>query len=391
MRGFDPAEYSGRVANYQRNEIVPGLFVLAAGAVFTLFAFRIGRWQVLNFLKGDRVACRAVFDEVKTLAVGAKVSVAGRRVGEVSGLRWTETPYTQQDLDQLARQLGSVPDGLRAGARHLVVEVAFDLTDRELRLQPDAAQVALLQDGLLGNYFLDLYPGHWEPAREPATILRAELPEPVTLRARRVAGIDAMAATLGDAIRSIQSLVETLHEGVLSESNRDNLGGMLQALRQASDAFATLLRSDNEAGVEANALRPLRRVFDGAADTLTQLRDRLLAQTLPQAERTLEQAQQSARAIETAVGTARTDLERVMAQVETALLEVRPDLAESARRLRESLWQAELALRKIRLDPSVLLFGGGEQDLEARSQPGNPAPNGRARIYRQRDERADGK
>ena len=46
------------MASYQRKEIVPGLFVLAAAAVFALFAFRIGRWEVFAFLKGDRVACR---------------------------------------------------------------------------------------------------------------------------------------------------------------------------------------------------------------------------------------------------------------------------------------------------------------------------------------------
>ena len=291
---------------------------------------------------------------------------------------------------------------VRAGILRLLNEVAdFEVVadtangaeaiDLACRLQPDVAQVTLLQDGLLGNYFVDLHPGHWEAASLPPTILEASLPEPVTLRAGRVAGIDSMAATLGEAIRSIQSLVTSVGEGVLSEPNRDNLGATLSSLRQASDAFAALLRSDNEAGLQANTIRPLRQVFDGASATLTQLRDRLLAQTLPQAERTLAQAQRSAEAIEGAIGGARLDLERVLGQVETLLLQVRPDVAESARRLRESLWQAELALRKIRLDPSVLLFGDGEPDLEAPRQPGNLVPDGRARIYRQRDERADGK
>src|SRR5436309_11901579 len=32
----------------------------------SMYAFRVGRWEVLDFLKGDRLACRAVFDEVKS-------------------------------------------------------------------------------------------------------------------------------------------------------------------------------------------------------------------------------------------------------------------------------------------------------------------------------------
>lgn len=380
------------MANYQRNEIVPGLFVLAAAAVFTLFAFRVGRWQILNFLKGERIVCRAVFDEVKTLAIGAKVSVAGRRVGEVSGLRWTETPYSAEDLEFLRRQFGELPEGLRVGSRHLVVEVEFELGDRELRLDPESAQVALLQEGLLGNYFVDLYPGHWEQPDEPPKILAAGFSQPVTLQARRAGGIETLSATLGDAIDSINALVKSLSEGVLSEQNRDNLSSLLDALRRSGEDVAALLRSENETGLQASAIRPLRVALDTATAAVEQLRDRLLGGTLPKAEQLLEQSQQSVRAVEAAVTSARQDLGSVLEELDGTLLDLRPELAESARRLRQSLWQAELALRKIRFDPSVLFWGSAEQDLEAPAgDPGSVAPSGRARIYRQRDEHATGR
>lgn len=380
------------MANYQRNEIVPGLFVLAAAAVFTLFAFRVGRWQILNFLKGERLPCRAVFDEVKTLAVGAKVSVAGRRVGEVSGLRWTETPYSAEDLEFLRQSLGTLPAGVRVGSLHLVVEVEFELADRELRLDPRSAQVALLQEGLLGNYFVDLYPGHWAQPDEPPRIFEAGLSAPVTLQGRRSGGIDALSATLGDAIDSFNSLAKVLSEGVLSEQNRDNLSSLLDALRRSSEELASLLRTDNDAGLQANTIRPLRLALDAATATVEQLRDRLLDGTLPKAEQLLEQSQRSVQAVEAAVTSAREDLGAVLAQLDGTLLDVRPELADAARRLRQSLWQAELALRKIRFDPSVLFWGSSEQDLEAPGgDPGSLAPSGRARIYRQRDEHATGK
>ncbi len=378
--------------NYQRNEIVPGLFVLAAAAVFVLFAFRIGRWEVLDVFKGERLLCRAVFDEVKTLAVGAKVSVAGRRVGEVRRLRWTELPYSAEDIDVLRRQLGTLPAGIREGARRLVVEVDFELADAGLRLEPRSAQVALLQEGLLGQYFLDLYPGYWEEAAQPPTIFAAGFAAPLGIRARRAGGFEAIAGTLGDAIESIQALTTTLREGVLSQQNRDHFGELLQSLSGAAKDLGVLLRADNAGGVQQSALQPMRRALDVAAASMDELRQRLLGTTLPKAEQVLDDTKSGVQEFRTALAAVQRDLGEVLDQLEGTLLDVRPDLAESTRRLRSSLWQAELALRKIRLDPSVLLFGSGEQDLEARDPgAGGLLPTGRARPYLQRDERSDGK
>lgn len=378
--------------NYQRNEIVPGLFVLAAAAVFMLFAFRIGRWEWLDFLKGSRLACVTVFDEVETLAVGAKVAVAGRRVGDVTGLRWTQLPYSDADIELLRQQFGTLPDGIRPGARRLVVEVEFELADEGLRIEPTSAQVALVQEGLLGQFYLDLYPGYWPEGDQPPQIFSADLAEPVPIRARRAGGFDALAALVGNAVGSIDALTTTLSEGVFSDANRNNLTSLLQSLSQAAASFASLLDVDNTTGVQASALTPLRSALETAATTMDQLRTRLLDTTLPKTERALDESQQALQELRATIAAARTDLTQVLDQLESTLVEVRPELAESARRLRGTLWQAELALRKIRFDPSVLLFGSDEQDLEARGlEPGGLTPSGRARIYLQRDERASGR
>lgn len=378
--------------NYQRNEIVPGLFVLAAGAVFVLYAFRIGRWEALNFLAGERLGCRAVFDEVKTLAVGAKVAVAGRRVGEVRNLRWTEMPYTAADIDLLRRQLGAVPEGVREGARRLVVEVDFELADDSLRLDPATAQVALLQEGLLGQHFLDLYPGYWEERDQPKTILAAGHPEPLSIRARRAGGIDSLAANVGDAVASIDALTKTLNEGVLSVENRDNFTALLRDLGDAAGELRRLLAASSEDGLQANTIDPLRRLLDAATAAMTDVRQRLLDTTLPMAERTLAESRTGLEDLRSNVAAVRSDLGAALEQLEGALADARPDLTESMRRLRSTLWQAELAMRKVRANPSVLLFGTDEPDLEAREfDEAGVRATGRARIYRQRDESASGR
>lgn len=377
--------------NYQRNEIVPGLFVLAAAAVFVLFAFRVGRWQVLDVLKGQRLHCHAVFDEVKTLSPGARVAVAGRRVGEVSRLRWTELPYTAEDIEQVRRQFGKLPAGIREGARRLVVEVEFELADQGLRLDPASAQVALLQEGLLGQYFLDLYPGYWDEGSQPPTIFAAGFAQPVGIRARRAGGFEAIAGTVGEAVESIQALATTLREGVLSEPNRNQFSTLLQEISAAARDLAALLRADNEAGLQQGTLQPLRRALDGATGAIDELRVRLLQDTLPRAEQVLDESQRAVVEFQTALAAVQSDLGRALDQIEGTVLDVRPDLAESARRLRSSMWQAEMALRKIRLDPSVLLLGSREQDLEARDPGGGLDPSGRARPFLQRDESARGR
>ena len=56
------------------------------------------------------------------------------------------------------------------------------------------------------------------------------------------------------------------------------------------------------------------------------------------------------------------------------------------------MWQAELALRKVRANPAVLLFGDSESDLEAAPiDATNARRSGRAGIYPQRGEGDGGK
>ena len=372
--------------NYQRKEIVPGVFVLAAAAVFTLYAFRVGRWEVFDFLKGDRLACRAVFDEVKTLVVGAKVVVAGRRVGAVNRLRWAEQAYTAADLEQLRRQLGTLPAGIQEGAQRLAVEVDFELTDASLRLDPASALVAVQQDGLLGQHYLDLYPGYWTADREPPPILGSGHPEPLLLRARRGSSVEQLAARAADAIVSVDALAKTLNEGVFSRENRDNLAATLAGIKDAANDVRQLLASDG--ALQQNALRPLQQLLDSASTALAEVR----AHTLPKTDQLLDESRGGVQDFRAALAAVQRDLIALLDQVEGTVLDTRPELADAARRLRGTLWQVEMAVRKVRADPSLLLFGSSEQDLEARAiDESGVRQSGRARIFQQRDERAGGK
>ena len=376
------------MAKYQRREIVPGLFVLAAVLGFALAPLRVRRWGMVDFLQGPRVPGRPGFAEVKTLAIGAQVAVAGRRVGAVSRLRWPEQPYAADDIDTLRRQLGTLPDGIKEGARRLVVEVDFDLTDATLRLDPISARVAILQDGFLGQHFLDLYPGYWEADREPKPVLAAEHPQPLPIRARRAIGFDSLAATAGDAITSMNTLAKTLNDGVFSAENRESLTALLKSLNGVSEDLRRLIGGDGEDGLRAATIQPLRELLDSATATLAQVRET----TLPRTDQLLDESRAGVQDFRAVMATVQRDLIAVLDQLEGALVDMRPELAESVRRLRSTLWQAEMAMRKVRGNPSLLLFGSEEEDLEAREiDESGLRASGRARIYRQRDEATGGR
>ncbi|HEX6810563.1 MAG TPA: MlaD family protein [Planctomycetota bacterium] len=333
-----------------------------------------------------------MFDEVKTLAVGAKVAVAGRRVGEVSRLRWTEQAYSAADVDQVRRQLGNLPDGVREGAKRLVVEVQFELSDASLRLEPATAQVALLQEGLLGQHFLDLYPGSWAEGDQPSPIFAAGHASPLPIRARRASGLDTLAATVGEAVRSINALTSTLNESVLTGENRENFTILLRHLGNSAADLRRLLAASSADGLQASTIDPLRKMLDAATQAITEVRQRVLDSTLPLAERTLDESRAGLQEFRASLATLRADLTAVLDQLQGTLGDTRPELAESMHRLRGTLWQAELAMRKVRANPSVLLFGSDEPDLEAREfDESGVRATGRARIYRQRDESGSGR
>ena len=84
------------------------------------------------------------------------------------------------------------------------------------------------------------------------------------------------------------------------------------------------------------------------------------------------------------------DLRKLLANTDRVVGQAETELAEASRRLRRTLWQGEMALRKIRANPSLVFFGDDETDLEARDLDLTEIRlRGRARPYEQRDERDD--
>ncbi len=286
------------MADYRRSEIVSGLFIVLAVAVFGLFAFNVGGFELPRIMRGESLVCYANFTNVSSLEKGAKVSVGGRLVGKVTKLSIAEEELTQSEYERMVEVSGTDAfPGLEAGMKRQVVEVEFELTDETLKLDAETARVSLVQDGLLGTHYLTLDPGYWRDAG-PETIFMSDLmtqDDRVEIKVRGSGGLDELIAAARPIVKKIDAAITKLNEEILRD-----LSGIL---------------SENRA-----------------------------------------------------------------------------DVAEIVRRLRRTMWQAEMAARKIRANPSVVIWGDDEPDLEAiEIDESGIRRTGRARPYRQRDESDDGK
>ncbi len=122
------------MADYRRSEIVSGLFILLAVAVFALFAFKTGGIPTPGWFKESGTTCVSFFPDVKTLEEGVKVSIGGRRVGEVRSIRLA----SPDDADFRAF-LQRFPGAVRADRQgRAALRVEFEVFDQEdVRLNRD--------------------------------------------------------------------------------------------------------------------------------------------------------------------------------------------------------------------------------------------------------------
>ena len=372
------------MSSYRRSEIISGLFIVLAAVVFALFAFKVGRFDLMGLLKEDAITCRTYFANVKTLQVGSKVRVGGREVGEVVGLVLVEGPLPLSAQD---------PEGLK----RLVNEVTFELTYAPLRLDPGTARVRLAQESLLAPHFLELDPGRWAADVPPATLFEAQLPGVVVIASEAGVGIEELMAMVRPAIAELGTLIRTVNERLLTDDNLEAIGGALGeldgVLAEGRRAVATLnddlLAPDNVAALERTIHNLDAAVADGRS-VAARLDELLEGEQDPRLDNLLSEATAATRELRTNLDAISGDLRQLLQHTDRVVGQAETELAEAARRLRRTLWQGEMALRKIRANPALLFFGDDETDLEARDLDLTEIRlRGRARPYEQRDERDD--
>jgi ABC-type transporter Mla subunit MlaD len=370
------------MAEYRKHEILSGLFLMLAVLVFALFAFKLGSFDLSGLFGADSWPFKVYVQDVKTLAEGAKVTVGGRSVGVVQRIDLVS--------DQEAR-----PDGRR-------IRVTFDVTDPALQLDPGTAEASLIQSSFLGTHFVSLTLGDWNPGQAPPPLEdRPPGGEAVEVRAGPLVGLDAFLENSSELSRKLDSILVHVDELLVAFKREIGDDGRFLLLRNLNEGIADarsligdmkeLLRPGNPEGIHQKLIDPSNALLanldgqvtdlsarvrgtldrvDGLLDDskplianldggLTDARE-LLAELKPRLTATLDQASQALVELRAALDALEAEAVPLLASLRGTAQEARPAIADMLHRMRRIMWDAEVLVRKVRANPSVLLWGDSE-------------------------------
>ena len=391
------------MTDYRKSEILTGVFVCLAIVVFCLFAFRVGKFDLLGFLKGDVVVCHAYFTDVKTLEPGSVVKVGGQPVGKITAVRMVERPLTRAQVD-LIRSFSEwkASSSLKEGMIRQLIEVEFELSDPELKINTSTAVVSLAAASLLSPHNLALDPGEWSadapPNWPPKPILGADgLPKPVLIATQEQTGFDELVAMAKPVVKNIDAVLVRVN-GMLDDTA--DAGGVATVITRLDELMTEsrnlvgeiserVVTDENAKNLE-QVLRHLEEATRAGAQLTTEAAVLFDRERDPRLHDLLDSLAVNARELRGRLDALQSNLETVLEGAGGVINDNRADIAESIRRLRRAVWQAEMAFRKIRANPAVLLFGDDETDYQAREVDESEArSSGRAPPFGARDETID--
>lgn len=411
------------MAEYRRTELVSGLFVVLAIALFAGLAFKVGDFALFG---RERVRFVTWLGDARLLKEGARVRMAGLVVGEVQeialGVPGDDVPLSP---------------GSRAERGRAAVRITFTVErDRvgplgradSLAIDPEESLVLLAQESLLGEWQLELVP---RIVAEGGVVLfpSAEERAPIAVPGR-LAGLDQEVAKLSEKLdpilQSAAEVLEKINARLLAEENLARFDQILDhatqltfQLQASADRVLPLLDPANPNGIEQSLVAPLQRLIADSEALVRTVRtdhlpdldariDELLAESTRTAESygvlardltgrvdgldkevrtTLEGAQELLGSLAETAGRLEASTAKTLDRVDGLIAKADPEVAESLSSLRRALWQAEILLRKVRANPSVILFGDDEELYEI--APGDASGlrgSGRFGPYPQRQE-----
>lgn len=124
-------------------ELWVGLFVAAGILALAMLAFKVGNLTTADVVDGYRI--KANFDNVGGLKIKAAVTVAGVRVGRVTGIAFDSNKYQAVVMMDISGQFKNIPEDSSA---------------------------TILTSGLLGDQYIGLEPGGAEEYLKDGDVIR---------------------------------------------------------------------------------------------------------------------------------------------------------------------------------------------------------------------------
>jgi phospholipid/cholesterol/gamma-HCH transport system substrate-binding protein len=337
------------------SEVRSGIFVVLAVLVLGILIFSVGNFR-------QRLQTTAYYfsylTDAKFIKAHDPVTFGGFRVGEIRAVEVSSE---------------------RFGLVKVTLEVAQDIVVKE-----DSVLI-LKQDGLLGTKYMEISPG--TPAAKrlpPSSELRGVVPPAIT----------DLASAIERPLAKVDRILDHLDAILGGPENQKNIA---EILSEAKTLLATMDAQMKRIGdLAAQTAEKTQKVLEEVQATVHDARAPLTS-TLKNAEelpgrlsRSIEElSSKMAKSLDelTSKLTKTADgLDQLLHDADAVVLQNNSNLYETIRGLRDTAYHLELAAKRVRANPSVLIFGAGETPEERRqSDETELRLKGRARRYDKED------
>lgn len=316
-------------------ELRSGIFVVLATLALTILIFSVG-----NFRARLKSAARfyTYVDNAKFLRPHDPVTYGGFKVGEIKSLE--VAPH-----------------------RHGMVRIAVDV-DEDIPVKEDST-LTVKQDGILGPKYLEISPGSSGSKRAPS--------------GSDLAGVvPAAFVELGPAFEAplakLTALLDNLNLIVGDPEFRKNLGTLLTDARSMlgslNDQIQKVGEMAGKTGAQAQqTLGEVEQTIKSAREPLTRVlqdADTLTVHLTKDADTLAEKTAKTFDDLTGRLSKTADRLDQVLTDTDGIILQNNTNIYETIRGLRDTAHHLELAAKRIRANPSVVLFGASETPEELR-------------------------
>jgi phospholipid/cholesterol/gamma-HCH transport system substrate-binding protein len=321
-------------------EVRSGAFVVLAGVVLVVLVFSVGRFRARL---QETVLYHAYLSDAKFLKKHDPVAYAGIRVGDI------------REVEVSSDRFGQVK---------VVLEVAAGTPVRS------DSRLFLKQDGMLGAKYVEISPGSEKAApASPGAELQGFVPPAIT----------DLSSTIEPVLGKLDRILGHLDRILGTPENQKNIADILSEAR-------TLLASLNEqvkkvAEVATRTGERAEKVLGDVEGVVKETRAPL-ASTLKNADELAAKLLKSVDEMTARLNRTADGLDRLVADADAVVIQNNKNLYETIRGLRDTAYHLELAAKRIRANPSIVLFGAEEtpEDLR-RADETELRRKGRARRY----------
>lgn len=294
-------------------EIKSGAFIVLAVIVLTVLLFAVGN---LRERLRPKSTYYAYLPDAKFLKAHDAVTYGGIRVGEIQSVEVAFDP----------KHFGNVKVVITIGP--------------EIEVREDSILV-LKQDGMLGAKYLEISPGtQGAPLARPGSELRAQV----------IPAITDLSAAIKEPLEKIDKLLEGLNRILNSPENQKYISDILVNIKD----------------LVVNLKEDLRRITDmvlrtgDSARALIDNMDRTVDELRPEIRSVLRSLEDLTTRLKGTVDNMNT----LLRDADALLTQNSRNIYETIRALRDTAYHLEQAAKRIRANPSLVLFGGKESPEE---------------------------